>query len=682
LFNYQSDKYTATTATSEMVTVTFATSNTFEVEQNTVKSFTVKFDAPVKAVGDVTVNRLYKGFELPTLVKKAELSKDGMSATVELYAALKDKEEYVINVAGYETYKLTASAGAPVDVLLYNNADNKYADVELVYLDGTTNLVDVNYRLIDARGVDVTEVVKANGTLFLTAETDEAGNYFVTDDKIWFSKAGLDVTVSAEFQMYDNEGNLLTPAKGEKTFVAEDKPAVEVLGLADWKVGGDWDKKQQSLPLDETSTIALKIKLSEKVGDNDWIEVLDDDDDVLGGTIRLEELNPEVAALDGFDVVYFKQGTAKILVYYCFTDASGNPDELPIAQLDIAAKPATKLASFTLDKASVNVGTVDTYDEGVVTVSAKNNHGGDCTGFTVEVEGTDDASKAAKTAGGAVAVGDKVYFYGSILKENNNNKAAAQMTFKIKVSKADYTGAVTTLEKNVTVVYKSRGEEGTEYIRVEAKDFGKDVARTAKDDTTKAEKVGVFSVYQYSNGIKVDTVDVQPYNADTITTGNYYFKVVKDGKDVTDKVSYAGNEVFVVFAGVNDEDNNAVTYDLGAGNYAISLYEVVSISGKPYARPVNGATAAGAVTCNTGSYSYAGRSDNETLNGSVDPADILAMFKFKNAQGGDTLATLYTVQANTDADNYVYVTSITFYDDLGDGTTAKYVVPIGMALKK
>ncbi len=670
---YQSEKYDQTTATSEKIVVTYVADNSFEVKQDTVKTFTVTFDAPVKALGEVTVNRLYKGFELPAVVKKAELAEDGMSATVEMYAALKNNEEYAITVAGYETYTLTASAGTPVEVLLYNNADNKYADAELVYLDGVNNLVDISYRLIDAKGVDVTDVAKTSGTLFLTAETDEAGNYFVTDDKIWFTDEGIDVTVSAEFQMYDNEGNLLTPAKGQKTFVSLNKPPVEVLGIADWKVGGDWDNKKQSLPLDETAAIALKVKLSE----GDPVEVNADANVVLDGYIKLEELNPETAALDGFNIVYFKQGTAKILVYYCYTDGSGNAEELPLYQLNVTAKAATKLQSFAVDKASVNVGTVATYDEGVVTVSAKTNHGGDCEGFTVAVEGIDDASKAAVTAGGAVVDGNKVKFYGSILKAANSNKAAAQMTFKVKVTKGDVT-----LEKNVTVVYKSRGEEGTEYIRVEANGFGVDVARTAKDDNTKAAKTGTFTVYQYSNGIKVGTVDVEAYDADSITAGTYYFKVTKDGKDITDKVSSAGSVVTVEFSGVNAEDKNAVTYDLGAGNYAISLYEVVTISGKPYARLVNGATAAGAVTCNPGSYSYVGRSDNETLNGADDDASIFAMFKFKNAQGGDTLAADYTVQADKSADNYVYVTSITFYDDLGDGATAKYVVPVGVALKK
>lgn len=599
-----------------------------------------------------------------------------MSATVEMYAPLKNNEEYEITVAGYEACKLTASAGTPVEVLLYNNVNNKYADAELVYLNGTDNLVDINYRLIDAKGVDVTDVAKTNGTLFLTAETDEAGNYFVTDEKIWFAEEQIEVTVFAEFQMYDNEGNLLTPAKGMKTFVSLNTPPVELLGVIDWKVGGTWDAPKQSLPLDETASIALKLGLS----DDSKVDIDEENNLVLDGYIKLEELNPEVAALNGFNIVYFKQGTAKILVYYCYTDASGNAEELPIYQLNVTAKAETKLQTMGLDKPSINIGTEVGYDEGVVTVTAKTNHGSDCDGYTVAVEGIDDASKAAVTNGGAKAEGNQVKFFGAKLKAANNNKAAAQMTFKVKVTKGDVT-----LEKNVTVVYKSRGEIGTEYVRVEAKDFGVDVARTAKDADTKEAKSATFTVYQYSNGIKVGTVDVEPYS-ENITAGTYYFKVTKDGKDITDKVAYDGSVVTINFSGVDTADKNAVTYDLGAGNYAFSLYEVVTISGKPYAKAVNGATAVGSVTCNVGSYTFAGRTDSETLGGSDDDADIFAMFKFKNAQGGDTLATTYTVQADKTADNYVYVTSITFYDDVtgedGVAATAKYVVPIGVALKK
>lgn len=677
---YQSDKYNQVTATSEKVTVTFATNNTFEVKQDTVKMLTVKFDAPVKAVGDVTINRLYKGFEVPAIVKKVDLAKDGMSATVELYSALKNNEEYAINVEGYETYKLTASAGTPVEVLIYNNVANKYADAELVYLDGINNLVDVNYRLIDAKGVDVTDTEKTKGTLLLTAETDEAGNYFVTDEKVWFASKEIEVTVFAEFQMYDKDGNLLTPAKGMKTFISQDKPPVEVVGIADWKVSGEWYNKQQSVPLEKPASIALKVKLSDR---EQPVEV-HAGSNVLAGDdyLRFEALNPDVAALDDFNIIFFKQGTAKILVYYCYKEADGTPAETPVYQLNVTAKAATKLQSFTVDKPSINIGTVSAneFDKGTITLSIKDNHGGDYNGATVTVEGIDDATKAAVFNDGAVVDGNKVHFYGAILKAANNNKDAAQMTFKIKVRNDDYS---VNLEKNVTVVYKSRGEVGTEYIRVEANGFGVDVARTAKDANTKKAKTGTFSVYQYSNGIKVDTVDVMPYKADEITTGNYYFKVTKDGKDITEKLydAVAGNTVTLEFSGIKTEDQNSVTYDLGAGNYGFALYEVVNVSGKAYTRPVNGATAAGAVTCNTGSYAYNGRvTDTETLANDLDPT-IFAMFKFKNAQGGDTLSANYTVQANRNAADYVYVTSITFYDDLGDGSTAKYVVPIGTALK-
>ena len=679
---YQSDKYNQTTATSNKVVLTVA-DDTFEVTQETAKTLVVKFDTKVASVGDVTVNRLYKGFELPVPVKGAKLAEDGMSATVELYSALKNNEEYAINVPGYDVQKLTASLGTPVEVLLYADAKNKLADAELVYIDGLTNLVSISYRLIDANGVDVTDEVKNNGTLFLTAPTDEAGNYFVTDEKIWFNGEGIDVTVSAEFQMYDNNGNLLTPAKGEKTFISQKPAPVEVLGLADWKVGGDWNNKKQSLPLDETATLAFKIKLS----NDKTVEVADSATPInqAADYIRLEELNPEVAALSGFNIVYFKQGTAKILVYYCFTDGNGNPDELPIAQVNVEAKAATKLANMGLDKQSISVGTVageagENFDRGTVAITAKTNHGGDCTGYTVTVTGVDDKTNAIAQAPGVYAIdGNKVYFYGAALKAANENKDAAQLTFKIKVSKDGVD-----LEKNVTVIYKSKGADGTEYTRVEANGFGVDVARTAKDDNTKAAKTGTFTVYQYSNGIKVDTLDVVAYDANALTAGTYYFKVVKDGKDISTNanISSVNGVVTLNFSG---NDNGKVTYELGAGNYVFSLYEVVSINGKPFARPVNGANAAGSVTCNAGSYSLAGKGDKATLDGDTSDANIFSMFKFKNAQGQDVAAdaTNYTVQLGEQAtDNYVYVKSITFTDDLGDGTYAEYVVPVGVALKK
>lgn len=666
---YQSEKYNQTTATSEKIVVTFVADNSFEVEQNTVKTFTVKFDAPVKAVGDVVVNRLYKGFELPALVKSVKLADDGMSATVEMFTALKNNEEYAINVAGYETYTLTASAGDPVEVLIYVSDKEIGKEAEIIYVDG--NPVTLKYKLIDAKGVDVTDV--AGGTVLFNAKTYSTdGSYYVSADQMWFAKEGVDIEVIADYQSgrYEN-GVQLAPAKGSKLFYSMKKEPVQVLGLADWKIAGtknDWSDKAQTVAFGDPATLAVKIKLTE--GDPVVAGAMGA---VLDGYITFQEINPEVAALSGSNIVFFKQGVAKILVFYNYTE-NGAPVELPIAQINAEATAPRALQSMALDKVGViALGTEDGYDEVTIAVTAKNNYGGDYdVSGKVTIEGVDDNSKAAlvKDVSYTIAADGKITLYGYELKENTPNKpATVQLTFKVKVDGK--------LEQNVTVLLKSRGAVGTEYIQLEAEGFGKDVART---ESSKDAKTGSFTVYKYSNGIKVGTQAVEAYDANNITANAFYFKVTKDGNDVTNKVaSNVNGKVTINFSSV---DNTIVKYtDFGAGNYVFTLYKGVAVGNK--AIPVQQTTAVGAVTCNVGSYGNAVRI-KDTLAGDTSDAGLRAAFSIKNTKGEETTAA-YTVKAtgaNDAAMKYVYVESFTFKDDLGDGTFAEYTVPVGIALMK
>jgi len=665
---YQSEKYNATTATSDVVTVTFATTNTFEVKQDTVTTFTVKFDTAVKNVGDVTVNRLYKGFEIPALVKSVKLADDGMSASVEMFTALKNNDEYAITIAGYETYKLTASAGDPVEVLIYVDEKEIGKAAELIYIDG--NPVSLKYKLIDAKGVDVTDV--AGGTvLFNAKEYSTDGSYYVSADQMWFAKEGVDIEVVADYQSgrYEN-GVQLAPAKGEKAFYSMKKEPAMVAGLADWKIAGvkdDWSDKAQTVAFGEAATLAVKVKLTE--GDP---VVAGHMGSVLDGYITFQELNPEVAALSGSNIVYFKQGVAKILVYYNYTE-NGAPVELPIAQINAEATAAKALQSMALSTQMITLGTEDGYDEATITVTAKNNYGGDyaVSNANVTIEGVDDNSKAALQADAySIAADGKITLKGYELKANTPNQpATVQLTFKVKVDGK--------LEQNVTVLLKSRGAVGTEYIQLEAEGFGVDVARTA---SSTAAKTGSFTVYKYSNGIKVGTQEVLPYDANNITANAYYFKVTKDGNDVTAKV--ASNVAGKVTLNFSSLDGGVVKYtDFGAGNYVFTLYKGVAVGNNAIAVQQN--TAVGAVTCNVGAYGNAVRV-KDTLAGDTSDAALRAAFSIKNTKGEETTSA-FTVKA-TGADDanmkYVYVESFTFSDDLGDGAVAQYTVNVGVALMK
>ena len=623
----------------------------------------------------MTVNRLYKGFEIPVLVKTAKLADDGMSASVELYTALKNNEAYVINVPGYDAYTLTASAGDPVEVLIYVDDKAIGTDAELVELKDTT--VPLKYRLIDAKGVDVTDV--AGGVvLFNAKDYSTDGSYYVSADQMWFAKEDVEVVVTADYQSgrYEN-GVQVAPAKGEKLFYSVKKEATQVVGLADWKIAGkdDWSDKKQSVPFGEAASLAVKVKLTE--GDP---VVATSMGQVLDGYITFQELNPEVAALSGSNIVFFKQGVAKILVYYNYQDGNGNLVELPIAQITPEATAPKALQSMDIDRKMITLGTVDGYDEATIVVSAKNNYG-EAYGVSnenVTIEGVDNNSKAALVAEGEnksydIAADGKITLYGFELQQNTPNKPATiQLTFKVKVDGK--------LEQTLTVLLKSRGAEGTEYIQIAADGFGVNVARTVD---SKDAKTGSFTVYKYSNGVQVGTQELHQYDANNVTADAFYFKVTKYGTDVTSKVaSYDNGKVVINFSSV---DKNVVKYtDFGAGNYVFTLYKGVAVGANTIA--VQQSSAAGAVTCNVGAYGSAVRV-KDSLNGDTSDTAIRAAFSIKDTKGNESQAT-YAVKA-TGADDanmkYVYVESITFYDDVtvGDVTAkAEYTVPVGVALLK
>ena len=691
-FNYQSDKYNQATATSEKIVVTFVADNTFEVKQDTNAQITVTFDAPVKALGEVTVNRLYKGFELPVLVDKATVAENGMSATITLFTKLVDKNEYLINIAGYETADFTASVGEPKTIAIY--ADQKAVDMpfEMVTIEYDTvtssyKTVPLGYRLYDAAGVDVTEEAEKKGTvLFEAASYSTDGTYYVSGSEMWFADADVDVTVVAEYQSNEwKDGAPVCSAKTEKLFMSEKKPPVIVTGLADWKVAGTWDDAKKSVAFKDPAVIAVKLKLSE----GDPVEATEDGDVADYGKVRFEELNPEVAALNGNEVVFFKQGTAKVIVYYSYVDGTEEV-ELPIAQLNIETTPEKALQSMELSKSSMVLGTVDKYDEFTIDVTAKDNYGNKFDFTKVEVVGLDDLSKAAMEKvvedEGVKAVDftselGKITLYGKeLMSAAQNDPAKITLNFKVKVDDK--------LEKTFSVTLKNRGADGTEYIEIESDGFGVDVARTAKDADTKAEKTATFTVYQYSNGIKVGTQEIQKYDASNITANAYYFKVTKDGTDVTDKVDIseiANGKVTIKFSKTKTDANGyeVVDYtDFGAGNYVFTLYKGKKTTTS--AVPVQMKSAVGSVTCNVGSYGNAARKTT-TLNGTVTEPAIRDAFTIKNAQGGDTTSAIYKVNAQglDKADmKYVYVESITFYDEVANDVYAAYTVPVGFALEK
>ena len=596
-----------------------------------------------------------------------------MSATVEMFSALADKTVYNVKVDGFEeVIPFTASQGDPETIAIYVDEDCVKDPAEPVALSSAP--VELKYALYDANGVDVTDIATGS-VLFTPVKYATDGSYYVNGDgktgQIWFAKEGVEVDVVAEYQTgkYEN-GQPVGNKKTTKTFISYKEAPVTVVGLADWKIAGvkeDWSDAKKTVPLGQTATLDLLITLS-KTPDGKPVAP----SAIPTGSIVVEELTPNVAALNGYNIVFFQKNVdAKFVVYHVYNDGTKDIKNA-LGIVTVQATEAITLGSIALDATGFTLGTVDDFDDKTITVTGKDNYGNEMAIESLTLEGLDDNSKKALAATGAVTVsGSKIHLSGAEMLGALTNASAAQFNFKVKATDAITTTLSVTVKKPV---------EGSTYISIKSDGFGKDIARTAKDANTKAAKAGTFTVYTMSNGVTTGVVtELAKYNKDAVSAGKYYFTVQKDGKDVTDKVTVENGVVTINFSGTKDEaaisGGKIVTYDLGAGNYVFTLFKGVQAGDKVIGVQQN--MASGAVTCNLGSYSVAAKA-KETITDAED-ATIRAALTIKDTQNNDATA-LYTVQKEV-AGSYVYVTSVTFYDEVETGVYAKYVVPVGFSFK-
>lgn len=678
---YQSNKYNQTTATSDKVVVTLEDSS-FEVAQKTVNTFDIKFDAAVKALGTVEVTRLVEAngetYEYPMVVKSATLAKDGKSAAVVLFSNLQDKVNYVVKVTGYDPYTLTASAGAPATMTLSAKADS----ISPFVTAGTPATIE--YRLYDAKGVDVTTGKET--ILFNVKEYSTDGSYYVAGNQIWFAKAGLSTTVVAEYQSGNFvDGQQVGNVPATFDFVSVDKAPVTLKGVASATLynAKDEDTKSLSFPQGDFAKLAVKIALSE----GDPTEVKANDTAIQGvGSITFETVTPEIAALDlnTMQVIAFNQGTATIIVNLVTLDAQSNPVTTPIGVVYVTVQAKRALSNVTVDKALVTVGDATNFSTATIGLAAKDQYGVDVTINSVAFDGANDAAKAAISAGGVWFDEGKINVDGQVLANALTNGAnAVQLSFTAKVNN----------DKTVTfavLVKKAVDDANTNYIAIEAGGSFGEVARTAD---SKDAKAATFSVFKMNNGVKVGKQTIEAYPAPGVkaVAGNYYYKVTKNGNDVTQNVQLTDvNTVTINFSGyeenpveVSGSALDVVSYDMGAGSYVFSLFKAMPTSGDPVL--VQQQSANGVATVNPGSYSPAVRLEEKVLDADSDAA-LRACFSVKDTKGNEAATPYFTVDKDNSASGYVFVRSITFYEDVtgkdGVAAFAKYTVNVGVALKK
>ncbi|MBR2410006.1 MAG: hypothetical protein IKB07_13755 [Lachnospiraceae bacterium] len=646
--------------------------------------------AAVESIGEVTVTRLYptatEVYEYPVNVKSATLNKDDKSkVNVELFSNLADKTNYIVTVPGYEPYTLTAVAGVPDSIQLSAKADGFSPFVEI---DGEKTS-EIFYTLYCGT-VDVTEIYKSKGNLLLNAETFSTdGTYFVSGNQIWFSDENLEVTVLAEFQSHEyKDGAPVISVKDSETFISKAKDPIVIKKIETADLTNKWYSPSNKVPFDG-NYYPLQVKLTYSDGtDPVWTSSALK----IDGRLEFESLSTETAVVAGSDVRFFKQGKATIIVYHVTMDNTGKENWLPVGTVVVEATAPRTYAKFDLSTSSLTMGANTAYDTASISITAKNNYeevlGAEA--YSVNITGTDKNATAALNGVTWSETGinlNATDMLAGVCAYNGKTLDTAQVTFKVTVTDAYNPNNKT--EKTFTVLIKKQGKPGTEYVDVVTKGFGADIARTNANDNTKKEKTASFSVLEMSNGVQIGFKTLEKYNKNdtsNVTVGGYYYTVTRDGQDVTNDVDYADGVITLNFSdtevvtnAVNDAGASVavskVVYPLKAGNYVFTLYEGMSAGQGAVA--VQRRSAAGSVTCNTGSYSFAGK--NKDVIANDNPETIRAAFKF-NMTNSQNATTPFSVDSVT-AGDYVNVKSITFYDEVATGVYAPYTVNLGVTLK-
>jgi hypothetical protein len=231
-----------------------------------------------------------------------------------------------------------------------------------------------------------------------------------------------------------------------------------------------------------------------------------------------------------------------------------------------------------------------------------------------------------------------------------------------------------------------------------------------------AEKTLVFEVFEKCNQAYYDEVAFEAWEGTTVpaSTGLYY-KIYRNGKDVTatakagailsDAVANgSGTTVTYRLSDVgtsNYDGRDIVIYTnndetIGAGTYKFQLFEVKTVNGQNRATSVSGGMKTANVQVNTGSYRLTFR--DKAKAATSDPADLMKCFiadrngtTYSHAAHEVTSNTVkfgqstrdYMIVRNYDreaqrAGETVFVEKIVFWEDLGDGTCAEFVVPVNM----
>ena len=757
---YQSSKYTKTTAESDKIKITVVDTN-FDIKQQTSKKFTVFFGqkADVK-LADVTVEQKVStelgGVEnVNYMVRNVVMASDGLSASIDTFMDFVHNGEYVVKIKGFTTQTFTASVGTPTSMVLFvgNNAANRQVTV------GVTT--DIQYKLYDAKNVDVTDKFDPdrNKVDFTVKYSD---SYELAGDSLYFDEAGEYATVSAQFHPgeeydeYGQEKGVVTAADTKFVAVAQNQAAI--VGLDSWGVNS-WGGKDVKLD-DANSLLWVKLNLSN--GTQITINTYDQPiyvGDTFIGYANFTSLNPDVLEVyetaNGAELYARAVGNGPIMLSYV-TNIAGDDVEIPVKTftVEVKAKRIMNTVAYAEKNKIVSANPAENdnttkVENPTIALSVKDQYGDNYSKYVIvgDIEGTNPISNRSIENGavdfvdatGKIQIVNRMYYPilndldGDLVADGTQPAGNQSFGYVVRVKDTE-TNAI----KSVTFSVNARSHIGdTDHAKQHGHSLelvlgswalssnGNNIARfeNVGNDGNKtylnAKKTLTFDVYEICNRAYYDEVAFDALtetigNNNSVTVSNgYYYKVFRNGKDVTAKAlgtvldendnsaGGSGTELVYDLSALGTSDYNApgqiVIYTnddetIGAATYNFALYSVVD--GK--ATRISNKSASPKL--DTGKYTLTFR--DKAKAASMNPSDLIQCFQIADRTGAtfwhgaehvtdSTVKFAWNVSRNyevvrnydkeaTRAGDTVFVEKIVFWEPLGDGTYAEYVVPVNM----
>lgn len=228
--------------------------NPFKVTQTGAYTFTMSTADKLEKVDKRDVKVTQEGNTVDNAVKSVKLSEDKMSVEVTMEIPFVDQQKYNVEF-GKEKDSFVASVGAPaaINIKTQSVVINKPTAVE--------------YAVVDAKGMDVTNVIDA--AKLSVDVTVKTGYYDGKKLTMWKVGDTAEVKVVYHTWTYDQTTGKENVIEGKGTITAVDKSAVTVTGLDKWTIADrvlswDTDEMRTVVPKgDNTSKIWVRMKKSD-----------------------------------------------------------------------------------------------------------------------------------------------------------------------------------------------------------------------------------------------------------------------------------------------------------------------------------------------------------------------------------------------------------------------------------